>query len=129
MSPNGQMFFPRQHLYCDDFSCVSLNLKRLFVHEATHVWQHQMGFPVRLCGLCIALQGGYVKARAYQIDEFLRQSSHFSAANMEQQAVLLEHFFASTQHNQTLNSHLNALMQDFLSNPANPDLLPKRLGI
>ena len=48
MAPNGNIYFhPRSLAYRDDFSVAETYLKGLFIHEMTHVWQHQSGTNVR----------------------------------------------------------------------------------
>lgn len=48
MAPNGNIYFhPRSLAYRDDFSVAEIYLKGLFIHEMTHVWQHQAGTNVR----------------------------------------------------------------------------------
>lgn len=44
MSPRGRIHFhPHGTAYRDDFSHAAINEQGLFVHEMTHVWQHQSG--------------------------------------------------------------------------------------
>lgn len=44
MAPSGHLHFhPKTSLYCTDFACEDLHAQGLFVHEMTHVWQHQRG--------------------------------------------------------------------------------------
>jgi hypothetical protein len=44
MAPDGHIWFhPQGGLYCDDFAAHDLGTQGLFVHELTHVWQHQRG--------------------------------------------------------------------------------------
>lgn len=50
MAPRGHIHFhPGSGLYRDDFAAAPLGLQGLFVHEMTHVWQHQQGMflPLR----------------------------------------------------------------------------------
>jgi hypothetical protein len=48
MAPNGNIYFhPRSLAYRDDFSGAETYLQALFIHEMTHVWQHQGGTNVR----------------------------------------------------------------------------------
>ena len=50
MSPRGRIHFhPHGTAYCDDFSHADLGTQGLFIHEMTHVWQHQSGIflPLR----------------------------------------------------------------------------------
>jgi hypothetical protein len=44
MTPTGRLHFhPHGTAYRDDFSHATLGEQGLFVHEMTHVWQHQSG--------------------------------------------------------------------------------------
>ncbi|HEU4960552.1 MAG TPA: vgr related protein [Sphingomonas sp.] len=44
MAPRGCIHFhPAGTLYRDDFAAASLADQGLFIHEMTHVWQHQRG--------------------------------------------------------------------------------------
>lgn len=50
MAPRGNIHFhPLGCRYCDDFGCGSREAQGLFIHEMTHVWQHQQGIflPLR----------------------------------------------------------------------------------
>jgi len=50
MSPNGEIYF-RKETYLKDFSLSSNSSQHFFMHEITHVWQHQHGMWVRGRGL------------------------------------------------------------------------------
>jgi hypothetical protein len=44
MAPNGHLYLsPKGPLWCDDFCERSITRQGLFIHEMTHVWQHQQG--------------------------------------------------------------------------------------
>ncbi|HEX4693316.1 vgr related protein [Sphingomonas sp.] len=50
MTPTGRLHFhPHGTAYRDDFSHAGLGEQGLFIHEMTHVWQHQSGIflPLR----------------------------------------------------------------------------------
>ncbi|MFV1845785.1 PAAR domain-containing protein [Stenotrophomonas maltophilia] len=47
VAPNGEIYFP-DLIYSDDFLREDLELQHLFIHEMTHVWQHQLGYNVKL---------------------------------------------------------------------------------
>lgn len=50
MAPRGSIHFhPLGCRYCDDFGCAPREAQGLFIHEMTHVWQHQQGIflPLR----------------------------------------------------------------------------------
>lgn len=83
MTPNGKLYF---HHSCahDDFSAQGVGLQHWFIHEMVHVWQHQLGYPVRLRG---ALRVG--------LDYHYRLSAGATLAdfNMEAQGDLLADYF------------------------------------
>ena len=44
MAPSGNIHFhPQSDLWSDDFASSHLHRQGLFIHEMTHVWQHQKG--------------------------------------------------------------------------------------
>lgn len=44
MAPRGCIHFhPKGDLYHDDFATCGLGMQAFFLHEMTHVWQHQRG--------------------------------------------------------------------------------------
>jgi hypothetical protein len=84
MAPNGHLYFPRA-CFQDDFSACDLGDRMWFIHEMTHVWQFQLGYPVRLRGaIRIGLQ------YAYTLDGRKRLADY----NMEAQGNLLADYFA-----------------------------------
>ncbi|WP_332847689.1 Rhs element Vgr protein [Massilia sp. S19_KUP03_FR1] len=83
MTPNGQMYF---HASCflDDYAQASLANRHWFMHEMVHIWQHQLGYPVRLRG---AIRIGL--SYAYR----LRPDATLADFNMEAQGDLLADYF------------------------------------
>ncbi|HEU4775593.1 MAG TPA: Rhs element Vgr protein [Telluria sp.] len=84
MTPNGHLYF---HASCflDDYSRATLTEQHWFMHEMAHVWQHQLGYPVRLRGaLRIGLSYRYELAPHKRLADF----------NMEAQGDLLADYFA-----------------------------------
>ena len=83
MAPRGAIHFhPRAACYCDDFAADTLTAQGLFVHEMTHVWQHQRGIFLPLarhpfCRYSYAIKPG----------------QPFSRYGIEQQAELVRHAF------------------------------------
>lgn len=83
MAPRGNIHFhPRGDLYHTDFAQASLGEQGLFVHEMTHVWQHQRGLNLILrrhpfCRYHYALIPG----------------RRFDRYGIEQQAELVRHAF------------------------------------
>lgn len=49
MAPCGEIYFGRR-CFRDDFSTADAAHRRWFVHELVHVWQHQLGYPVKWRG-------------------------------------------------------------------------------
>jgi hypothetical protein len=83
MTPNGHMYFP-QVCCLLDFSVGSEHARHWFMHEMVHVWQHQLGYPVRLRGaLRIGLSYRYQLAMDKTLADY----------NMEAQGDLLADYF------------------------------------
>ena len=51
VTPNGQMYLGRNLRHYSDFSAASLPIQAFFIHEMTHVWQHQRGVNVLWRGI------------------------------------------------------------------------------
>jgi hypothetical protein len=83
MSPNGSMYF---HASCflDDYAQATISGQHWFIHEMVHVWQHQLGYPVRLRG---AVRLGL----PYHYD--LYEGATLADYNMEAQGDLLADYF------------------------------------
>ena len=60
VAPFGHVYFPANR-FCPDFAQRPLIERAWLVHELTHVWQHQNGFPVWFGGSLLALRLGYLK--------------------------------------------------------------------
>ncbi|WP_020652788.1 hypothetical protein [Massilia niastensis] len=83
MTPNGSMYF---HYSCflPDYTRGDPPAIHWFMHEMVHVWQHQLGYPVRLRGAFrIGLSYGYA----------LREDATLADYNMEAQGDLLADYF------------------------------------
>ncbi|WKX27293.1 type IV secretion protein Rhs [Tatumella ptyseos] len=83
MSPNGEIYF-RKETYLKDFSLSSRASQHFFMHEITHVWQHQHGMWVRARGL-------FSWATAYQYT--IVPNKKLSQYSMEQQAQIIADYF------------------------------------
>ena len=83
MAPNGHIWFhPEGGLFCEEFCATPLHRQGLFVHEMTHVWQHQRGIPLMLrrhpfCRYDYSLKPGWTLERY----------------GLEQQAEIVRHIF------------------------------------
>ena len=83
MAPDGHIWFhPEGGLFCDDFCATPLHRQGLFLHEMTHVWQHQRGISLILrrhpfCRYDYSLKPGWT------LDRY----------GLEQQAEIVRHIF------------------------------------
>ena len=85
MAPNGNIYFNPKY-FSEDFSDPSdPNNQWWFMHEMTHVWQHQLGYPVKWRGaLRVGLGYEYVLAEDKKLSDY----------NMEAQGNILADYFA-----------------------------------
>ena len=84
MTPNGSMYFHRS-CFLPDYSRGRPHLMHWFLHEMVHIWQHQLGYAVRLRG---AVRIGL----PYHYE--LKPSRTLADYNMEAQGDLLADYFA-----------------------------------
>lgn len=130
VSPNGHIYFPKQHCPAD-FTQAPTHYLVWFMHELTHVWQWQLGFRTWLGGSILALRGGYYQRRAYRYT-LTPDSISFAKLNMEQQAEVVAHYFAARychwEHHACQLDQLQTILQPLLTHPANPNLLPRYFG-
>jgi hypothetical protein len=83
MAPDGHLWFhPKSQLFCDDFCDRDMSLQGLFIHELTHVWQHQTGIflPLRRHPFC-------------RYDYSLKPGWRLKQYGLEQQAEIVKHIF------------------------------------
>jgi hypothetical protein len=125
MTPNGHLYF---HASCflDDYARASVSSQHWFMHEMVHVWQHQLGYPVRTRG---ALRIGL----SYRYE--LAQDKTLADYNMEAQGDLLADYFvlkhgkSATAMRQRRYANSLALFEQvlasFLIHPGKRDNLPK----
>lgn len=83
MSPNGEIYF-RKETYLKDFSSSTKSNQHFFMHEMTHVWQHQHGMWVRTRGL-------FSWASTYR--HTINSNKKLSQYSMEQQAQIIADYF------------------------------------
>ena len=83
MAPDGHIWcHPKGGLFCDDYSTAPRGLQVLFIHEMTHVWQHQSGIFLPLRRLPLARYGYTLTA-----------GKPLRAYGLEQQAEIIAHAF------------------------------------
>ena len=128
MTPNGSLYF---HKSCCllDFSTGSEHARHWFLHEMAHVWQHQLGYAVRLRG---AVRVGL----SYDYD--LEPGKKLADYNMEAQGdvladyFVLKHLGSSASMRQTRYAGSLAIYEQvlagFLANPASVANLPSGYG-
>ena len=83
MAPRGTIHFhPEGGIYHEDFAQAPLGIQALFLHEMTHIWQHQQGIflPLRRHPFC-------------RYDYAIRPGQRFEKYGLEQQAELVRHAF------------------------------------
>ena len=87
MAPNGNIWFhPKGDLYCEDFCGRDLSDQGLFIHEMTHVWQHQTGVNL------------LIKRHPFcRYDYSLKPGWGLKRYGIEQQAEIVRHYFMLTQ--------------------------------
>lgn len=127
MAPNGHIYFMGQH-YRADYSQENIQLKHWFIHEMTHVWQYQRGYPVKFRG---AFRWGL--HYTYQLDT-ARQLCDY---NMEAQGELLADYCALKHFKANCAIRMSGytvkdlplyetVLSHFIENPANCCHLPKK---
>ncbi|MDO5687366.1 MAG: type IV secretion protein Rhs [Neisseria sp.] len=120
-SVGGRIYFPRAH-YRDDFAQESPAMQHWFIHEMTHVWQSQQGFPVLVAGVWLCLRGGYWRRRGYRYARHCTLGG-FARMNMEQQADAVADYFMDIRlYGQ---SRLEATLCEFLRRPHGKAVLPR----
>ena len=125
MTPNGSMYFHRS-CFLPDYTRGDPAVVHWFMHEMVHVWQHQLGYPVRLRG---AIRIGL----PYRYD--LREGAQLSDYNMEAQGDLLADYFAlkCMRNTRVMRQRRYAdqlalyerVLARFLADPRDPDNLPR----
>ncbi|WP_033921147.1 vgr related protein [Sphingomonas sp. 37zxx] len=83
MAPMGCIHFhPASGLYAEDFGDSDRDLQGLFLHEMTHIWQHQQGIflPLKRHPFC-------------RYDYSLKPGWRLGRYGLEQQAEIVRHVF------------------------------------
>lgn len=87
MAPRGHIHFhPKSGLFCDDFCNAHILDQGIFIHEMTHVWQHQRGviLPLARHPFC---RYSYSIKPGWRIERY----------GIEQQAEIVRHYFMLKQ--------------------------------
>lgn len=110
MAPDGNLWFhPDSDLFCGDYCGANLSLQALFIHEMTHVWQHQQGIflPLARHPFC-------------RYDYQLIPGKKFSAYGIEQQAEIVSHKFLLSQGRVLKNGYVASQYEGLLPFGAQP---------
>jgi hypothetical protein len=128
MTPNGSMYF-HHSCFLDDYAAGDIHAQHWFMHEMVHVWQHQLGYPVRLRG-AVRLGLSY--------EYLLRAGATLADFNMEAQGDLLADYFVLKHRDapKAMRWRRNAaslalfeeVLDGFLVDPANRSHLPRTLA-
>lgn len=118
ITPNGSLYFHASR-YREDFSLAPEAEQHWFMHEMAHVWQHQLGYPVRLRGaIRLGLSYDYELSAELQLCDY----------NMEAQAELLADYFLLRFLRGGDAGVYDPALGGFLEDPANPCHLPGARG-
>ena len=128
MTPNGSMYF-HHSCFLPDYTRGAPPVLHWFVHEMAHVWQHQLGYAVRLRGAVrIGLPYDYELARGKTLADY----------NMEAQGDLLADYFAlkymrspkfmRQQRYAGSQPLYEEVLAEFLADPASKTNLPRDYG-
>jgi uncharacterized Zn-binding protein involved in type VI secretion len=131
MTPNGEMYFNPDR-FLEDFSDPAIAEpveQAWFIHEMTHVWQYQLGYPVKW------KRGnplGWFMSYEYKADPNKRLCDY----NMEEQGDIIRDYFALkflgnryvvVQPKYRIWDHLpvlESMLEDFLEQPGDVGNLP-----
>jgi hypothetical protein len=124
MTPNGEMYFNPKH-FKEDFSQSIFRDMHWFMHEMVHVWQYQLGYPVKWRG-AIRIGLGY--------EHTLAANKRLHDYNMEAQGNLLSDYWAVSQftnppvlwepkHRNDLALY-RAVLAGFIADPSDKKNLP-----
>ncbi|MDD3597207.1 calcium-binding protein, partial [Sulfuricurvum sp.] len=118
---SGTAFNPESNQYQSDFSIADAKDQALFMHEMTHVWQSQNGYPTGPIGFNLQsiYKTGVVNPYEYELDP----NKSFKDYNMEQQAKLIENYFLTKDN---LKPELKRLVEDFINSDKGIEWLPTK---
>lgn len=95
MAPNGNIYVTDSFAYKRDFSKERGFQQQSFIHEMTHVWQHQKGMNVRLAAIAAYVGHDFNYSSAYKIDD--EDERDIGQLNLEQQAEAVEKYFIARE--------------------------------
>lgn len=88
--PNGEIY--AYGIYSEDYTKETAAMRGFFIHEMTHVWQHQNN----ICNLMVAAAWAFLK-RGFNYEKTYHYKLDFDkelvAYGMEQQAAIIEDYY------------------------------------
>lgn len=128
MTPNGSIYF-HPSCFLPDYAAGDPLTIHWFMHEMVHVWQHQLGYPVRL-------RGAFRVGLSYDYD--LAPGKTLADFNMEAQGDLLADYFALKHMRSSASMRqrryedslplYEAVLAGFLADPGSVANLPRAHG-
>lgn len=104
--------------YSDNYGLdESLTKRKVFIHELTHIWQEQEGKSVVARAIGLLITNWFNYANAYKFEH--NDVPNFSNLNIEQQADIVERYYAMRETNKALNGAdpYNCPAVDFYESP------------
>lgn len=92
ISPGGNIYLVGANCQKPDLSKGTRADRNLLIHEMTHVWQHQQGRFVNCEAVAVLIKNKFDYDAAYAYD--LKTTQKFRTLNLEQQAHLVEDYYA-----------------------------------
>ena len=91
MVPNGNIYMLDDRMRNRTFDGSPDKDTGIFIHEMTHVWQHQQGVSLPLSALAAYIENGFDYAACYEycVDKYAK----FDDYNIEQQASIVENIY------------------------------------
>lgn len=127
MTPNGEMYFNEKY-FLEDFSTGLGTVRHWFMHEMVHIWQYQLGYPVKARGaIRIGLPYQYTLSSDKRLCDY----------NMEAQGnILADYYMLKFEGQPGLLAEMKygadpgalplfeTVLSDFLKNPRSAANLP-----
>lgn len=90
MAPDGNIYFTKDW-YHKDFSLADTRSTQLFIHEMTHIWQYQLGYPVAKKGIFLHPKCTIIGCEPYEYT--LDSRKRLCDYNMEQQGNIIADYY------------------------------------
>jgi hypothetical protein len=126
VTPNGEIYFNPVD-FLEDYSGASADNQHWFIHEMVHVWQYQLGYPVKVYGL-FSFLANYASV--------LTPEKRLSDFSMEQQGDIIADYYLlkvartkrglrNSRYADNLPLFEESILVDFLADPSSKLNLPK----